>query len=100
MSWYAESLLATRSHGWDRSCLRSKEGPLRPPKELNPRVAEGLSALIVRALSERASERPSAGELAQALEEAGSQQETELDRSLFISECEQYWSTWACPRQV
>jgi hypothetical protein len=58
----------------------------RPPKELNARVAEGLSALILRALSERAEERPSAGELANALEAAGKKQARGMDRPLFVSE--------------
>ena len=59
---------------------------LRPPKELNPRVEEGLSELILRALSERAEERPSAGELAKALEAAGHKQASKLDRPLFVGE--------------
>jgi hypothetical protein len=40
------------------------------PRELNPRVDAKLSALIRRMLSERPQERPPAGELALALEEA------------------------------
>jgi serine/threonine protein kinase len=40
------------------------------PRELNPRVDAKLSAQIMRMLSERAEQRPPAGELAWALEEA------------------------------
>jgi tRNA A-37 threonylcarbamoyl transferase component Bud32 len=40
------------------------------PRELNPRVDAKLSAQIMRMLSERPEERPPAGELAWALEEA------------------------------
>jgi serine/threonine protein kinase len=40
------------------------------PRALNSRVNKKLSALILRMLSERAAERPPAGELAQVLEEA------------------------------
>jgi serine/threonine protein kinase len=58
----------------------------RPPAEMNPRVAPQLSELILRMLTRERGERPSAAQLAEALEEAVRKAGVDADRSLFPSE--------------
>jgi eukaryotic-like serine/threonine-protein kinase len=57
-------------------------GP-RSPQELNPRVASSLSTLILHMLSTRPEHRPTARELAGALDEAAQQARPESDQPLF-----------------
>ncbi|MDY7232917.1 serine/threonine-protein kinase, partial [Hyalangium rubrum] len=63
--------------------LRLNWTPPRPPQELNPRVAPELDALILRMLAARPDERPSAGELAKALETAARNPASGADLPLF-----------------
>ncbi|MBN1204341.1 MAG: protein kinase [Myxococcaceae bacterium] len=63
------------------------EGLASPaPLALNPRVAPRLDALILRMLSVRPEERGTAGELAEALEQAAQLTSPENARSLFAQE--------------
>ncbi|MBN1210669.1 MAG: serine/threonine protein kinase [Myxococcaceae bacterium] len=56
------------------------------PLTLNPRLAPQLNALILRMLSVRPEERGTAGELAEALEQAAQLTSPATDRSLFAPE--------------
>jgi serine/threonine protein kinase len=58
----------------------------RPPMEMNPRVELPLDELILRMLARRPEERPSAMELAEALEQAAREAGPLADRPLFKSE--------------
>ncbi|MDC0708649.1 serine/threonine-protein kinase [Stigmatella sp. ncwal1] len=60
-------------------------GPL-PPEVLNPRVESRLNTLILRMLSVRPEARGTAGELAQALEQAAEQSDPKGDQPLFAWE--------------
>lgn len=57
--------------------------PPQPPQELNARVELELSALILRMLSVRPEERPTASELAKALEKADKNPAPGADQPLF-----------------
>ncbi|HVG60835.1 MAG TPA: serine/threonine-protein kinase [Hyalangium sp.] len=61
------------------------KGP-RPPAEMNPRVAPELSELILRMLTRERGARPSAAQLAEALEEAVRKAGADADRPLFPSQ--------------
>jgi eukaryotic-like serine/threonine-protein kinase len=70
-----------------------EEGPYRlewkaprSPMEMNPRVELPLDELILRMLARRPEERPSAVELAEALEQASRSAGAGMDRPLFQSE--------------
>jgi serine/threonine protein kinase len=71
----------------DEAGLWHLEGLASPaPLALNPRVAPGLDALILRMLSMKPEERGPAGELAEALEQAARLESAENIRSLFAQE--------------
>jgi serine/threonine protein kinase len=58
----------------------------RPPVEMNPRVEPRLSELILRMLERQPEQRPSAADMAEALEEAARKVGAGADRPLFPSE--------------
>jgi hypothetical protein len=60
----------------------------RAPRELNPRVPPELSALVLRMLAPRPQQRPSAQEVAQALEAMAPHQESTGEAPLFTWETE------------
>jgi hypothetical protein len=57
----------------------------QPPVEVNPRVEPRLSTLLMRMVSKRPEERPTAHELAEALEQVARSAGAEADRPLFQS---------------